>query len=260
MLFLPRNFVLLTVAGFWEPVTVKSRSSLILLKLYSFTIHFLTIILLGMKFYNLVTAKSQSLKDFLINTFLFPEAVTAYVKGWTVIFKKKYYFDVERIMLQKCCLRHQSNEVKVQEKYDKICGYVVVILLLYNLFIYFILINTITTCRRVTDVVIIYLVLLMIQTIAQSLLENSLPVLNWYTYDITSAKIYWLTYLHELICFTLMVMVHVTFDAIVISYMLQLCAQLEILQERLGKIALLDSVEQYKVIIENVNHHTKILR
>lgn len=79
-------------------------------------------------------------------------------------------------------------------------------------------------------------------------------------YEVTSEKLYWLSFLHETTALTSIFIFGMTYDTFVAGCMLQLCAQIEILKYTIGNIPLLRENLQYPAIVKCVDHHNSIFR
>lgn len=87
---------------------------------------------------------------------------------------------------------------------------------------------------------------------------ESLP-LEW-NLQIQSPVAYWLSYFHEILVVTVIGCITGSYDSLVASCMLQICAQMELLQIRLGEIQSLGDEEQLQLITRCLRHHDQIYR
>lgn len=98
--------------------------------------------------------------------------------------------------------------------------------------------------------------------------QHVLPLMAWYPYNVTSDLAYWLSYLHQALALGLTAAYDVANDCIITGFMIQACAQLELLTLRLNvltrRLPMFDSnldvsqkIEK-KMITNIVQHHLLI--
>lgn len=96
----------------------------------------------------------------------------------------------------------------------------------------------------------------------QFLLHNSRELLleDYPAYEITSDRVFWLTYVHQAIAFNSNAIFSMNFDCFVAGCMLQICAQIEILKYKLTRVPLVKNDLQYRAIVKCVVLHNAIIR
>lgn len=79
-------------------------------------------------------------------------------------------------------------------------------------------------------------------------------------FEISSNKLFWMAYLHQLVSTHLSALVTINYDLLIVSYMLQICAQIEILEWNVMKISMYQSELQYCAVVSCIKLHVKIAR
>lgn len=89
---------------------------------------------------------------------------------------------------------------------------------------------------------------------------NELMYIDYTIYEITSRKLFWLTLLQQTLVTNVNAVFTTTFDSIITGYMLQICAQLDILKWKLTNVPKLDVDSQYEAIAKCIRLHLTISR
>lgn len=74
-------------------------------------------------------------------------------------------------------------------------------------------------------------------------------------YEIKSDRVFWLSYIHQLIVGNATVVMTMNFDTLIAGYMLQISAQLDILKLKLTNISNVQRELQYQAIVQCINRY-----
>lgn len=91
-------------------------------------------------------------------------------------------------------------------------------------------------------------------------MKRELITIESTVYEVSSGMVYWMSYFHQMIGLSNIFVFGVAYDAFVAGCMLQLCAQIEIMNYNIGNISFLEEYLQYSAIVRCVHHHNSILR
>lgn len=264
MLYLSHNFAIFTYFGFWAPEETSSTPQIYLYKLYSALWNLMVLSLLAMKTINVFFFDSYSnLQEFALNMFFYPDYMCNYLKALNVLNKRNLFLKIQEIMFHGHCVCANAAETEIRTRYNKTCRceYIMYnneknkkILYKNSLYILFF--------RTIHHICTFLLMFSIVESAVKPYFDgfNTLPLVNWNLQRISSAKVYWLTYLHQIIVTTQIGFLLASYDSLVAGCMLQICSQLEILQSRLQKIQYSQKNQQHELIIECVSHHCIIYR
>lgn len=79
-------------------------------------------------------------------------------------------------------------------------------------------------------------------------------------FEIPSKNLFWIAFTHQLVATHTMSVLSMNFDVLMVGYMLQICAQIKMLQLELANISNVESDLQYHAIVSCIRHHIKICR
>lgn len=78
------------------------------------------------------------------------------------------------------------------------------------------------------------------------------------SFEISSKKLFWLAFFHQVVAVHSMVVFSMNFDMLVVGYMLQICAQIEILEYNVLRISVIKGDCQYRAIVNCIKLHNKM--
>ncbi|XP_023245330.1 uncharacterized protein LOC106646755 [Copidosoma floridanum] len=244
----PEAFTLASSIGLWEPVHWNSRLVKNVYKIYScFTFSVITWFLVIQMAATIIIVKTVD--DFVESTYMLLSTINAFVKGATIILRKKHVLNLIRMLQQEMCLPSSLGEKILCTSYDKISRYTVI--------------STIILAESTVWCLSAWPFLL-----ARD--QHILPIMAYYPFGVESGWKYWLSYLHQAISLGLVAAYDVANDNIITGFMIQACAQLELMTYRLNKLSrrtpVLRETSQVTRIIEkniitqSVRHHLLIFK
>lgn len=90
--------------------------------------------------------------------------------------------------------------------------------------------------------------------------EKNLPLPGWQFYDISSVKVFWLTYFYQAAFVANICFATTAHDSVFSGLLLHVCAQASIVKHRLVSLVELKKEMQYKQLALIVNQHISIYR
>lgn len=90
--------------------------------------------------------------------------------------------------------------------------------------------------------------------------QGSLPFPGWECYNITSSKVFWLTYFHQGIHITLCCILVVAHDSMLCGLLLHICSQALIIKHRLISLLKLKKETHFEQLVTIVHQHGSIYR
>lgn len=122
MHFLRDNFLIFSVCGCWTPDSARgSKCKSAAYKIYSLTLFSLTLILVSMKVFDLVTGGVRNFEELAVKLFVLPDFVCAIIKFVNFSRKEKDVLAIETVFLQCASGRIDVEEAKIQMQFDNLC-------------------------------------------------------------------------------------------------------------------------------------------
>lgn len=90
--------------------------------------------------------------------------------------------------------------------------------------------------------------------------ETSLPLPGWQFYHITSLEVFWMTYFYQGIFFFLICTSMVAYQSVFSTLVLLICAEANIMKQRLICLTELRKELRFKALVMIVNQHISIYR
>ncbi|XP_051167812.1 odorant receptor 46a-like, partial [Leptopilina boulardi] len=218
------SFTLLTLFGMWKPLSWKLQWQTWLYHIFSvfmITIYLTFIISLFMHFVKV----SQPIETITENLFYFLCIVATFIKQISIMIKRKTIVESKGKLLNKFCKPEDLYESEILLKCSQICR--------SNTIIFLFLVN-------ITAISII---------IGPLIKKNNivLPLQAWYPFNLNSKWIFCMTYLHQILGLFMAANTSASVEGLTLTFMLQICAQLEIIINRLH---LLSNLPKLNNIIE----------
>lgn len=122
MHFLRDNFIIFSACGCWMPDSARdSKFKSRVYNIYSLTLFTLTIVLMSMKVFTLVTRGFKNIEELAIKLFVLPDFVCATVKFVNFLRKENEVFAIQRVFLQCASERIDEQEAKIHYEFDNLC-------------------------------------------------------------------------------------------------------------------------------------------
>ncbi|NP_001164395.1 odorant receptor 82 [Nasonia vitripennis] len=213
MRVLPITFGILTVCGFWRPISLESSipkqmyncySIFMCFLIYTFTLsHLIDIVISAADFESLTGS-----------CFMLLSMMNVCCKMTNILYFRKNIVELLQILASDHCTAKDVVERDIEKKFHKRARSVTLC--------YWIL--TETTCMLIT-----------LRTFFGSS-KQILPFKAWIPYEITGLAVYWTTFFHQTIAHVAAANLQIANETLICGLMIQACSQLEILKYRLKKI------------------------
>ncbi|XP_053596878.1 odorant receptor 46a-like [Microplitis demolitor] len=187
-------------------------------------------------------------QQFVDNSIILVTMIGICGKMFNVIIKSKEIIQVINILNSYLCCCQDSEEKKIQDKFDKMINYRTLAFLV------------------VTESAVIL-------TVSVSVMRdtpNRIMFFNtWLPFDASTFFGYWIAYTHQVLAHFFSALANVAYDTLIPGLMLKICAQLSILEYRLKLLAKnnyssesLNNIKQREInaVSKCVKHHLKIFQ
>ncbi|XP_020279052.1 odorant receptor Or2-like [Pseudomyrmex gracilis] len=207
---LPLSFALLTYVGYWRPVdwppmTLKYRAYCV----YSVVMIFL---LNSFAFCGIVDSFIfKDLETYIEKFSLFISVFGVCCKVVNLVIHRGRIIGLADMLLKDICLPRNDHETNIQRRFDNNAK---------KLAIY---------CEILNESAVFFATVAPLWSFAST---RSLPLSDWVPYRISSTAVYWATVMHQTIGLTVCANASVAHETLVAGFMIQACAQLDILCHR----------------------------
>lgn len=274
MLLLKENFYIFTYYGCWLPGNFKSsKCKTVLYKLYRLLIlsNVLAIVLLTI--IN-VSRGFGSIEEYASVMLGVTDFICAVIKSISLHNRRRELYDIEKTFLKCQRENNSSGEVKIQAVFDTTCRFDFIYFCKKYISIVHAMHEKMKIIRAVPDFIKLFLPLIrilacgfyvsalvtMILVGLNSLASRTCDLFSVGILDISSQRAFWIAFAHQVITVNVIAALTMNFDTFIAGYLLQICAQIEILKYKLMKISMLQSELQYQAIVHCVIHHDRIYR
>ncbi|XP_014483286.1 PREDICTED: odorant receptor 94a-like [Dinoponera quadriceps] len=277
---LPLSFALLTYTGYWRPVgwpltSIKYRAYNVYSVVMIFLLHSFT-------FCGLVDCfLIEDLETFIEKFSLFLSVLGVCCKVMNLVIRRNEIVGLIEMLLKDICLPRDNHEVDIQQRFDRTAKCVIFRLdhkerkkkesskrnqeyLFRTITIY---------CEILNESAVFFATVAQFGHFANT---HTLPLSDWVPYDTTSTAVYWATVLHQTIGLMVCANASVAHETLISGFMIQTCAQLDILCHRArmlpdslrkeaekwrGNVSKEDlKAHERRVIREFVHHHRYVYR
>ena len=275
------SFTLLEFFGIWRPLTWKSPWKIFLFRIYSiiFLFMFLFIVFSFLLTFFRSTEDTQFITQ---NSFYFTASCTIYLKMINIMIQQKKVMKTLKMLTNGVCEHRSLNESKILQKCSSKCRYEIMIRKCDTLYICFntpLYINFINfAILSIFDIIyyfyrlvtIIFLTAINLSAVSFNLtplLEERirLPFNDiWLPYTINSKLVFWLTYIYQSLSVWMAACVLGSFEGLMLVMILRICAQIDIIVNRLNTFPKLQQnnnseyiafEEECKLIRDCIRHH-----
>ncbi|XP_031785042.1 odorant receptor 46a [Nasonia vitripennis] len=207
-------FKVLSMCGVWLPVDWTSPRRIFYYKIFSCVVLIAcyTIVTLQCLLLSVTEFDFSFIADIL---FTFLTSITVCTKTMNFIAKRPDVIRLADMLLLGCCLPRDKEEAAIQKQCDE-----------------FIRVFTIALNIMAQSTLACWLLI----PLFQSPELRSLPFQIWLPYDTRGSRNFWITYAYEIWPMIMGVLVNATVDVVVSGFILQACAQLDILKYRLTRL------------------------
>ncbi|KAG5323693.1 OR94B protein, partial [Pseudoatta argentina] len=204
---LPLSFALLTYTGYWRPVNLTS------IKYWAYTIYSVAMnfLLHSFTFCGLVDCFiSEDLKTFIEKFSLFLSVLGVSCKVTNLAVRRQEIINLTDMLLDDICVPRNAHELNIQQRFDRNA-------------------KIITICCEILNESAAFCLIAQFQHFVNT---RTLPLYDWVPYDISSTTIFWATLLHQTIIIMICANTSVAHETLISGFMIQICAQLDILCHR----------------------------
>ncbi|XP_011050400.1 PREDICTED: uncharacterized protein LOC105143647 [Acromyrmex echinatior] len=142
--------------------------------------------------------------------------VVSCCKMFTLLMNRSNIAILIDILVRKPCKPIQSDEIKIQQKFDKHVQ--------TNTLFYAVWVETTCLCIAVTSLL-------------TEFRKGRLTFRAWLPFDYSSSSLFHIVYMHQLISLTAGSILHVACDGLLCGLLMHVCCQIEIIECRLQKVA-----------------------
>ncbi|XP_011882823.1 PREDICTED: odorant receptor Or1-like isoform X2 [Vollenhovia emeryi] len=172
--------------------------------------------------------------DFTDNFYMLLAMFVSCCKMLTLLMNRSNIAMLIDILLRKPCRPVQSDEIAIQQKFDKHVQ--------LNTLCYTIWVETTCLCIAVTSLL-------------TEFRRGRLTFRAWLPFDYSSSSLYRIVYAHQLISLTAGSMLHIACDGLICGLLVHVCCQIEILECRLRRIA-----HDQDILRESVMQHNSVFK
>ncbi|XP_032671802.1 odorant receptor 94a-like [Odontomachus brunneus] len=254
MHILPLSFALLTYTGYWRPIDWPSTS----IKYHAYNVYSVVMIFLlhSFAFCGLVDCfMLEDLETFIEKFSLFLSVLGVCCKVMNLVIRRNGIVGLTEMLLNDVCLPRDNHEADIQRRFNRIA-------------------KTITIyCEILNESAVFFATVAQLRHFAKT---RTLPLSDWVPYDTTSTAVYWATVLHQTIGLMVCANASVAHETLISGFMIQTCAQLDILchrarmlpvllrreaQKRHGSVSKEELKEhERRIVREFVHHHRYVYR
>ncbi|XP_028050636.1 odorant receptor 67a [Monomorium pharaonis] len=249
---LPLSFALLTYTGYWRPVHLTS------VKYWAYVVYSIAMIFLLYSFTVCGLVDCFIIKDldtFIEKFSLFLSVFGVCCKVTNLALRRDEIIDLTDMLLKDICIPRNEYETNIQRRFDRNAKCVLII----------------TICCEILNESAVFFA-----TVAQFryfVSTRTLPLSDWVPYDISSTTVFWATMMHQTIGLIVCANASVAHETLISGFMIQTCAQLDILCHRARTLS--DSLQEAqrrnaskedlkalerRLIHELIHHHRYVYR
>ncbi|KYN16654.1 Putative odorant receptor 94b [Trachymyrmex cornetzi] len=245
---LPLSFALLTFTGYWRPINLTS------IKYWAYTVYSVAMnfLLHLFTFCGLVDCFiSKDLKTFIEKFSLFLSVLGVSCKVTNLAIRRHEIINLTDMLLDDICVPRNVHETDIQRRFDRNA-------------------KIITICCEILNESAAFFSIAQFRHFVNT---RTLPLYDWVPYDISSTTIFWATLLHQTILIMICANASVAHETLISGFMIQICAQLDILchrtrilpnllqEARKCSISKEDfKMQERQLIREIVHHHRYVYR
>lgn len=266
------SYTLFKLSGVWEPFEYKSKWKSIIYRIYSICSLILFTIFTGSVFLSIL-GKHENIEALLQSVFYFITFFTTLLKLIIITKKRKIFVKTQKMFLSESCRPRDSQENEILhncsqrgrciiiQKFGNINIIICIFFMKLNNFYYFYRRNSIYFYLMV-HITGTFIMLSPLATIP----NMNLPVPYWTPFSLDSKLVYFLIYLHQVFGCFITIFINVGMDTLVLTVIIRICGQLEIIMHRLYSLSqliksnVLESIDynQQMEIINCAKHHLHI--
>ncbi|KAG7189249.1 hypothetical protein KM043_008809 [Ampulex compressa] len=164
----------------------------------------------------------DNVNDFITNILMFMTMVGVTSKGTTAVLCYDDIFNLRKALLEEPCKERDAGEIRIQKKFDSFIR--------ESTIRYSMLAGASVTGTTILSVF--------------SILEGNLPYRAWLPYNYDTTFSFLITAIQQIVTIMFATIVNVGTETLIFGFILQTCAQLEILEHRFQKLTRLRKMEE----------------
>ncbi|EFN79920.1 Odorant receptor 46a, isoform A [Harpegnathos saltator] len=247
MQLLSLNFLIYSLSGVWRPISWSSSCAKLLYSAFTvFTVVPLYFLVLT-QLMDIVLIV-DNIDDFTNNSLMLVSIISVCCKATVVVLRRGAITGLVEMLLTEPCRPRDEDELAIQARFDEFirsCSIKYLLLAMSSV--------TSVTLRSVI-----------------SIIEGHLPYRVWLPYDSRKSSLFLITSIHQIVSLIFATFINVGTETLVFGFILQTCAQLDILKCRLNKIVNNETAgyranqplslpnKKQMVISEHIRHHLRI--
>ncbi|KAF3054568.1 Odorant receptor 164 [Nylanderia fulva] len=209
------TFKILMICGCWIPNSWTTPYKRLVYHVYTIFIMLLIHTFMLSQLMDLILTVDNA-DDFTDNFYMLLAMIVSCCKMFTLLLNRNNIAMLIDILVKKPCKPVQSDEVEIQQKFDK--------LIQTNTLYYAIWVETTCVCIAVTSLL-------------TEFGKGRLTFRAWLPFNYTSPSLFRIVYIHQLISLTAGSVLHVACDGLICGLLVHVCCQIEIMECRLRKVA-----------------------
>ncbi|CAL1679073.1 unnamed protein product [Lasius platythorax] len=233
MQILSFNFFLYTISGMWRPIEWSSKCFKMLYSMFTCFTMCLLIILFLAQLLDIILV-IDNVDDFAANSLLLLSVISVLFKAVAAVTRRDKIVNLIETLQKKPCRAYNEEENDIQMKFDR---------LIRSYSISYTSLASFSATGAVIGGVL-------------NILEGELPFRTWVPYDYTSPLLFWITSIQELVALIFATIVNVATETTVLGFCLQICAQFEILEHRLQRMAKEKKKETFRISLNDASNET----
>ncbi|XP_018052201.1 PREDICTED: uncharacterized protein LOC108689776 [Atta colombica] len=207
--------IILMICGCWIPDSCTTLCKRLVYHFYTILILLLIHTFMLSQLMDLILTVDNP-DDFTDNFYMLLAMIVSCCKMFTLLMNRSNIAILIDILVRKPCKPIQSDEIKIQQKFDKHVQ--------TNTLFYAVWVETTCLCIAVTSLL-------------TEFRKGRLTFRAWLPFDYSSSSLFHIVYAHQLISLTAGSILHVACDGLICGLLVHVCCQIEIIECRLQKVA-----------------------
>ncbi|XP_048504947.1 odorant receptor 46a-like [Athalia rosae] len=216
------NFTIFRYCGIWWPDQSASPKNHFY-RIYTISIITMVYIFTLTQILDMVNG-NYDIDEITNNSFLMLTMIGLCIKVTNFSLRRRSIVTLLNILRNDICRPQNDSEIKIQKHFDGVARFVAPFFYMSNT-LYFSVLSETTT-----------IAFLIIPLLTKSYEERTLPFKAWLPFSLSRLTIYWLIYIQQSISILISTNLNVASDTLVSGLLVQACAQLDILKDRITRM------------------------
>ncbi|CAL1679071.1 unnamed protein product [Lasius platythorax] len=233
MQILSFNFLLYTICGMWRPIKWSSKCSKMLYSVFTCFSMYLLISLTLTQLLDIILV-IDNVDDFAMISLNLLSLISVIFKAVNAIIRRDKIVHLIEILQKKPCRAYNKEDNDIQMKFDR---------LIRSYSIKYTSLASISATGSIIGGML-------------NILEGQLAYRTWVPYDYTSPLLFSITSIQECVTIIFASIVNVATETTILGFCLQICAQFEILEHRLQRMAKEKKKETFRISLNDASNET----